>query len=238
LDINEEKLVNVTSYFKELTKEMIYNALAASLDRDGQIELARQMGLLNENTYRAMNAIDLLTATYDTNGDGVIDVTERTKEYYDALAKVISTSGTHAWNFVVTTNSIVAPGGSSYEDMVNQGMITAPTGASTKNGGVYTGVKDLATGKYQVQDPGGSFSYTSTPPLRDSGGPGYAGQAYVITPKATPEVFIPKTDGQFYPNAKLGGNTTINIYVPGAGDPRAVAKAVMKELELNAGRKF
>lgn len=68
--------------------------------------------------------------------------------------------------------------------------------------------------------------------LRDSGGPGSAGQAYIITPKASPEVFIPKTDGQFYPNANLGGDTTININVYGVSDPRAVADEVMRRFSL------
>ena len=51
---------------------------------------------------------------------------------------------------------------------------------------------------------------------RDSGGPGEAGQAYLIGRGAQPEMFIPKSDGYFVPNAdKLGGgvSNTTNIYL-------------------------
>lgn len=46
---------------------------------------------------------------------------------------------------------------------------------------------------------------------RDIGGRGYPGKAYVINPKAGPELFIPDAAGTFLPNAdkKLGGGTTI-----------------------------
>jgi len=37
--------------------------------------------------------------------------------------------------------------------------------------------------------------------VRDSGGPGKKGLAYVINPKAGPEVFMPDSDGTFFPNA-------------------------------------
>jgi hypothetical protein len=42
---------------------------------------------------------------------------------------------------------------------------------------------------------------------RDSGGRGYPGQAYVINPKAGPELFIPDSPGTFYPNADQFGST-------------------------------
>lgn len=47
---------------------------------------------------------------------------------------------------------------------------------------------------------------------RDSGGPGVAGQPYVINPQAGPEVFIPQTNGQFIPNADrlTGGGQSID----------------------------
>lgn len=47
---------------------------------------------------------------------------------------------------------------------------------------------------------------------RDSGGPGIAGQPYMIGTGAQPEVFIPQTDGRFIPNADKLGNT-YNIVV-------------------------
>jgi len=99
----------LTESFKELTSEMIYNNLATYLDTQGQLDLARQLGLVNENTYNTIGALDTLTDTYDTNGDGALSAEEKTLKYYDALNKIIATSGTHYWKFIVTTNSIVAP---------------------------------------------------------------------------------------------------------------------------------
>ena len=51
---------------------------------------------------------------------------------------------------------------------------------------------------------------------RDVGGPGIAGQPYMIGTGAQPEMFVPDTNGTFIPNAdKKGGmgGTTYNIVV-------------------------
>ncbi len=53
---------------------------------------------------------------------------------------------------------------------------------------------------------------------RDSGGEGMAGHAYVINPKAGPEVFVPRSSGTFYPNADRlmgGGGVQIGTLVLG-----------------------
>jgi hypothetical protein len=47
---------------------------------------------------------------------------------------------------------------------------------------------------------------------RDSGGRGFAGTPYMIGPSAQPEMFIPKTNGTFVPNADKMG-TTYNIVI-------------------------
>jgi hypothetical protein len=99
----------LSNSFGKLTNEMIYNELAASLDAEGQLDLARRLGLVDENAYNALNQMQGLTEKFDLNGDGLITLTERTEEYYKALKKVTDTAGTYHWKFVVTTNSIVAP---------------------------------------------------------------------------------------------------------------------------------
>ena len=54
-----------------------------------------------------------------------------------------------------------------------------------------------------------------SPDERDSGGPGFAGQTYMIGTGAQPEMFTPATNGTFTPNAdkKSGGGVTYNIVV-------------------------
>lgn len=78
-----------SDYFKQLTTELIYNHLAASMDKDAQLELARQMGLVNEETYFTINSLDDLTKKYDINRDGVIDLSEKTGQYDQQLAAII-----------------------------------------------------------------------------------------------------------------------------------------------------
>ncbi len=78
----------VTRYFKDLTREVIFNHLAAKMDGDAQLELARQMGLVDLETYNTLTALDELNTKYDTNGDGVISLKEKTAEYNAELAQI------------------------------------------------------------------------------------------------------------------------------------------------------
>ena len=117
-----EELRDLTSSFKDLTAEMIYNELAASLDRQGQLDLARQLGILNQSTYDAYIQMDILTEKFDLNKDGVIDLSERTNEYYTALKKVTDTAGVYTWDFIVNSNSVMAP------------LIPTPTGGGGGGG--------------------------------------------------------------------------------------------------------
>lgn len=52
----------------------------------------------------------------------------------------------------------------------------------------------------------------ANPASRDSGGPGRAGNAYMIGKGAQPEMFIPSTSGTFIPNAdKMMGGSSVNV---------------------------
>lgn len=69
---------------------------------------------------------------------------------------------------------------------------------------------------------------------RDQGGSGQAGKAYVINPKAGPEVFIPSTAGEFIPNIdeKLGGaaNISLTIDARDAGAEARIKDMIMREM--------
>lgn len=72
---------------------------------------------------------------------------------------------------------------------------------------------------------------------KDSGGRGRKGMAYAIGTGAQPEMFVPDTDGTFYPRdqwATAGGmaGVTQNIYVEGRPDPRTA-----RQMEIEAARR-
>jgi uncharacterized protein YlaN (UPF0358 family) len=72
---------NLTLAFGPLTEQILYNQLAANMDKDAAYELALQMGLLDGKAYNLLAAMDKLTADYDKNGSGAIEAAEMTAEY-------------------------------------------------------------------------------------------------------------------------------------------------------------
>lgn len=73
---------------KKSIAQLIYQQAAASLDSKGQLELARQLGLVSEQDYNIAVAIDTLTEKYDANQDGIVDSTEATADYIKELMKL------------------------------------------------------------------------------------------------------------------------------------------------------
>jgi hypothetical protein len=72
-------------------------------------------------------------------------------------------------------------------------------------------IRPAATTTTKPVYKGGGLS----PDERDSGGPGFAGQTYMIGTGAQPEMFTPAVNGTFTPNAdkKGSGGVTYNIVV-------------------------
>jgi hypothetical protein len=71
--------------------------------------------------------------------------------------------------------------------------------------------------------------------VRDSGGRGQAGKAYVINPKAGPEVFVPDSAGTFTPNIdeQMGGggvNLSLTIDARDAGAEARIKDMIMREM--------
>lgn len=69
---------------------------------------------------------------------------------------------------------------------------------------------------------------------RDAGGPGIAGVPYMIGKGAQPEIFVPKTDGYFYPRGKTpggsngGGGVNVTIINP---QPEAAENSIRRQLK-------
>lgn len=78
-----------------------------------------------------------------------------------------------------------------------------------------------ADGKYLYLSDGGRHGE-----WRDRGGPGVAGQPYMIGTGAQPELFVPRTAGEFFPRGGYGGAQT--IVVPVSIDGREVVRATAR----------
>lgn len=72
---------------------------------------------------------------------------------------------------------------------------------------------------------GGAVGFVNGQPVRDSGGPGRAGQPYLIGTGAQPELFVPSSAGQFYPAGGYGGGTVV---VPVSIDGREIVRATAR----------
>jgi hypothetical protein len=235
----DEDIRKLSDSFQELTTKIIFNTLASHLDEEGQLELARMLGLLNETTYAAGIGLDNLTIKYDTNKNGTIDAKERTAEYYIELQKIIGTAGDYHWNFVVNSNVAgfrMAPG--SYQEALQNGLINQGSGSSSSSssGWVQKGTKG-GPGTDKAWWNGSSWYYGDNPPGAATGGMVKVGE------QGTEIVKLP--DGAFVYNHEqtqqmLGGSNIgpITIQINGAGDPKRVADEVVRRLNIQSVGRF
>jgi hypothetical protein len=74
-----EELAKGREELERYTSELIFNQLAAGLDADAQLELARSLGLIDEETFNVLNQAEQLRQSYDAMDgtlDGVIEDTD------------------------------------------------------------------------------------------------------------------------------------------------------------------
>lgn len=83
--LNDAALSLINDSMKPLTTEMLYQKAAVGLDSDAALELARSMGLINDETYTALSKLSELRTQFDSNKDGMIDATEAAKGFTDAV---------------------------------------------------------------------------------------------------------------------------------------------------------
>ena len=177
---NKESADKLTASFKPLTNEIIFNTLASSLDAEGQLTLARHLGLIDEAAYNAGLKLAGLTEQFDLNANGLIDPIEQTDAYWAAIKRVTDTAGTYYWNYVVTTNSQVAP---------------APPSSTGGMTGYVQPTRVVSPTNYSAASTAASYVNQH----RASGGDVYAGQAYWVGEQG-PEPFIPKQNGTIISN--------------------------------------
>lgn len=81
---------NVTASMKEYNTQLLFTIASQDLDAAAALELARQLGLVDERTIAITNSIPLATAMFDDNADGILSAKEAGDGYYAALGKIDS----------------------------------------------------------------------------------------------------------------------------------------------------
>jgi hypothetical protein len=192
-DAAKQAADRLSGSFGELTKQMFYNKAAATMDAEGQLWLARAMGLLNEDTYKILGNIDALTKKYDMNKNGVIDAAEATDAYKQELMllkaqmDLIQNKNVSVGVDVdVRTNmpdwliKYLTPGG---------GWTGGGGGTGDSGGGGGSGWTDPKTGIWYPKKPAGMAG----------GGLVYQGMDYPVGERGT-EWFRPQSNGIIIPN--------------------------------------
>jgi hypothetical protein len=183
---NKKQIDNVKNSFSALTKEMIYNRLAAYLDAEGQLALARQMGLLNEDTYRVLSKLDDLTREFDKNGDGALDASEKTTEYKNKLAALLWEMQQIQSKDVTVTVNIEA----NMPDWLKRYLNFNPGApGNDTGGGADHGWTDPVTGIWYPKRPSG----------KAGGGMVYPSMGYPVGERGV-EWFRPQSNGIIIPN--------------------------------------
>lgn len=113
----------ITNSLKPLTAEMLNNKIMATLTGGALLEYAVATGQIDQKTYGTLRALEVLTQRFDINKDGVIDVTEATDEYWDALDRL---DGKTADTYV-----------NDHKTTIHQDVYLSP---------IYSGGKDYSTG--------------------------------------------------------------------------------------------
>ena len=154
----------------ELTTQVLYNKAAAGLDSLAALELARSMGLIDEEAYAAGTAVEELRQKYDTNKDGAISAAEGASQFAREAANLARELNLIPTN-VSTTISVTKIGDENF------GGWTAPAGAAKSSGGADTQINGM----------------------RAMGGPVSAGGAYIVGEQG-PELFVPRQSGTVVAN--------------------------------------
>jgi hypothetical protein len=153
--------------FKPLTKEMIYQAAAAGLDSESARILARQMGLLDEDTYDALKAIDDLKKGYDGNIESLIPLIDYTGQLGARI------DGLHDKTITITTKYVKIGAEPGPETNV---IITPEKEIVPKPGGAYAD-----GGSFTIPQSYGYEGYPLGPGKTASGG-----ERVTVTPSSAP----------------------------------------------------
>ena len=165
----------------ELTKQTLFNQAAAGLDSLAALELARTMGLVDEEAYAAGTAVEELRQKYDTNHDGAISAAEGASQFAREAANLARELNLIPTN-INTTISVTKVGDENF------GGWTAPAGSGKPKAGADTQINGM----------------------RAMGGPVMGGGAYIVGEQG-PELFVPRQSGTVIANGAAGPTYNLNV---------------------------
>lgn len=159
-----DAIIPVTTYFSDLTTEMLYNQAAAGLDAEASMALAEAMGLIDGETKIVLDALGRLRNSYDT---GKISLEE-----YNAQVAILNERMA-----LIQSKTVTITVRTNYEDqggLWGQGSRNAYIGLPNSNqatggiGGGWTTVGER--GQEIVNLPAGSRVYSNTQTNQLTGG--------------------------------------------------------------------
>jgi hypothetical protein len=239
--INEARAAvgQLAADYVQATNEIVYSMITAKLSVDGltdaefnaALQAGKSLGIFDDaaiaaaqaaneqaNAYveaaaqteqAAQTATDATAETADA-AEGVTTAVEGTAAATDGVTSAIQTNtgAQDALTASVTVSTTAIQNERLAVDNVALSIQIAIGKQDALTNSIWRSV--AAARQLAVSSTGGTSA-----PWRDSGGPGVAGQPYMIGTGAQPEMFVPATNGTFVPNAGKGNHSvTVNISNP------------------------
>lgn len=196
----------------EARDSMVYDMIQTKLAVDGL-------------TDSELKALDAYAVSKGIKSQADVDETNRRIEEANAVVEGIKAS-----EDVMVEDKKIAEETKRLETAISAEEALAANAAQAESVGVVTASIDSATLSYQRMAEAAlatAAAAATIPPVsgtsssgsenvmhsRDSGGSGVAGTPYMIGTGAQPEIFIPKTNGTFIPNADKAMGKTVNINI-------------------------
>lgn len=85
---NTEEQARLQESTNKATREMLYQKAAAFMNEDAALKLAEAMGILSNEDYSSIRRVVYLTGALDQNGNQLVEGTELTQAYLDAMKEM------------------------------------------------------------------------------------------------------------------------------------------------------
>jgi hypothetical protein len=252
--INEARAAvgQLAADYVQATNEIVYSMITAKLSVDGltdaefnaALQAGKSLGIFDDaaiaaaqaandqaNAYveaamqteqAAQTATDATAETADA-AEGVTTAVEGTAAATDGVTSAIQTN-TGAQDALTSSVTISTTAIQAEKLAVDNVSLSIQLAIGKQDALTSSIWRSVAAAR---QLAAASSSGGTSTPWRDAGGPGQAGQAYMIGTGAQPEMFIPSTNGTFVPHGN-SSSVTVNISNPTG---RTAESSIRKELK-------